>query len=46
MQLKIIELSEEDLQVARALKPHIEARVIEIVDAFYKRLEIVPEFRP
>lgn len=45
LQLKIIELSVEDLQVARTLKPQIEARVMEIVDAFYKQLEIVPEFR-
>ncbi len=27
LQLEIIGLTEEDLQVARALKPHIEARV-------------------
>ena len=45
LQLKIIELTEEDLQVARALKPHIENRVVEIVDAFYERIESVPEFK-
>ncbi|KGR79363.1 globin-coupled sensor protein [Ureibacillus manganicus] len=45
LQLKIIELTEEDLQVARALKPHIENRVVEIVDAFYERVESVPEFK-
>ncbi|CAM5210409.1 hypothetical protein UACE39S_05129 [Ureibacillus acetophenoni] len=45
LQLKIIELTEEDLQVARTLKPHIENRVDEIVDAFYKRIGSIQEFK-
>ena len=45
LQLEIIGLTEEDLQVARTLKPHIEARAKEIVEAFYKQIGRVQEFR-
>ena len=45
LQLKIIELTEEDLQIAHALKPYIEIRVKEIVEAFYEKIGSIPEFR-
>lgn len=45
LQLKLIGLTEEDLQIVRALKPYVEARVKEVVDAFYGTLENVQLFR-
>ncbi|BDH60171.1 methyl-accepting chemotaxis protein [Lysinibacillus sp. PLM2] len=45
LQLKMIELTEEDLQVARALKPYIEVRVNELADVFYETIGKVKMFR-
>lgn len=45
LQLKLIELTEEDLQIARALKPYIEARVNELADVFYGTIGNVKMFR-
>lgn len=44
-QLKIIELTIEDLHIIRAVKPYVEVRIKEIIEAFYGTIESVPEFR-
>lgn len=45
LQLDIIGLTEEDLQTIRAVKPFIDPRVKEVVDAFYGTIGNVPEFK-
>jgi len=37
-QLKILELTEEDLAVAQVLKPYVEQNIEKIVDSFYKNI--------
>lgn len=45
LQLAILELTEEDLQIARALKPYIENAVSEIVLSYYRLIESIPQFK-
>ena len=42
-QLKIIELTIDDLHIIRAVKPYVEVRIKEVVEAFYGTIESVPE---
>lgn len=44
LQLDIIGLSEEDLHIIRSVKPYIEANIKEVVDAFYGKIESIPQF--
>lgn len=44
-QLELIELTTQDLHFVRAVKPLVEVRIKEIVEAFYSTIESVPEFR-
>ncbi|WP_431028852.1 methyl-accepting chemotaxis protein [Lysinibacillus sp. LZ02] len=44
LQLKIIDLTVEDLHKVRAVKPYVEMHIKEVVDAFYETIESVPEF--
>ncbi|MFF5994145.1 globin-coupled sensor protein [Lysinibacillus sp. KU-BSD001] len=44
LQLKIIDLTVEDLHRVRAIKPYVEVHIKEVVDAFYETIESVPEF--
>ena len=44
-QLKIIELTIDDLHIIRAVKPYVEVRIKEVVEAFYGTIESVPEFQ-
>ncbi|WP_332651724.1 globin-coupled sensor protein [Lysinibacillus sp. 54212] len=45
LQLEMIELTEADLHFVRAVKPLVEVRIKEIVEAFYGTIESLPEFR-
>ncbi|SOC10954.1 heam-based aerotactic trancducer [Ureibacillus xyleni] len=45
LQVHLIGLTEEDLQTIRAVKPYIDPRVKEIVDAFYGTIGKIPEFQ-
>lgn len=45
VQMQIIGLNLEDLQLIRTLKPHVEVRILEVVQAFYSTIETVPQFR-
>lgn len=44
-QMQIIELGMEDLKLLRTIKPFVEVRILEVVQAFYSTIEAVPEFR-
>ncbi|MGN7477033.1 protoglobin domain-containing protein [Solibacillus silvestris] len=44
LQMDIIGLTVEDLRFIRRLKPHVEVRLLEVVQAFYSTLESVPQF--
>lgn len=44
LQLDIIGLTEEDLHIIRSVKPFIEVNVKEVVDAFYGKIESIPQF--
>ena len=39
LQMAIIDLTEEDLRLLRRVKPFVEVRIREVVEAFYKALE-------
>lgn len=43
-QMNIIGLKEEDLRLIRRLKPHVEVRIREVVEAFYGTIEKEPQF--
>lgn len=45
MQMDLIELTADDLHLVRAVKPLVEVRIKDIVEAFYCTIESVPEFR-
>lgn len=45
LQMKIIGLTMEELRLLRRLKPHIEVRILEVVEAFYGMIESVTQFR-
>ena len=45
VQMQIIGLNLEDLQLLCMLKPHVEVRILEVVQAFYSTIESVPQFR-
>lgn len=45
LQLQMINLNVEDLQLIRAVKPHIEIQIKKVVVAFYQTIESVPEFQ-
>lgn len=42
-QLKLIELTKEDLAYAKTLQPIVQEHITEIVDAFYNNLQNAPE---
>lgn len=44
LQMDMIGLSIEDLRYVRRLKPYVEVRLLEVVEAFYSTLESVPQF--
>lgn len=44
-QLEIIGLTKEDLQFVRHIKPFVEVKILEVVEAFYGTIETVPQFR-
>lgn len=44
-QLNLVNLTREDLQLIRSLKPYIERNVAEVVSAFYHEIESVPALR-
>lgn len=45
LQLEMIGLKIDDLHTIRAVKPYVEVRIKDIVEAFYSTIESVPEFR-
>lgn len=45
LQLNLVNLTREDLQLIRSLKPYIEPNVEEVVAAFYLAIESVPTLR-
>ena len=45
LQLKIIGLTVEDLTLIRQIKPLVEVRISEVVEAFYGTIESIPQFR-
>lgn len=45
LQLEIIGLTKEDLVLIRRIKPLVEVRIKEVVEAFYQTIESVPQFR-
>src|SRR5690554_1122661 len=42
-QVAMIELTAEDLAIAKVLHPYVQEEVLDIVDGFYKKLANVPE---
>lgn len=44
LQMKIIGLTEEDLHIVKAIKPYVEIKVQDVVEAFYGTIGSVPEF--
>lgn len=44
-QLNLVNLTKEDLQLIRSLKPYVERNVAEVVAAFYQTIESVPDLR-
>ncbi|WP_274308906.1 globin-coupled sensor protein [Solibacillus daqui] len=44
-QMQIIGLNMEDLKLLRTIKPFVEVRILEVVQAFYSTIEAVPHFR-
>lgn len=44
LQLKIIDLTQEDLQIVRSVKPFVEERIKEIVEAFYGTIGSISQF--
>lgn len=44
-QLNLVNLTKEDLQLIRSLKPYVERNVGEVVAAFYQAIESVPDLR-
>jgi len=45
LQFNLVNLTREDLQLIRSLKPYVERNVIEVVAAFYQTIESVPALR-
>lgn len=45
LQMSIIGLTVDDLRLIRRLKPHVEVRIREVVEAFYIAIESAPQFR-
>ncbi|WP_107924539.1 globin-coupled sensor protein [Lysinibacillus parviboronicapiens] len=45
LQLELVNLTEQDLQFIRSLKPYIEQNVVDVVEAFYNVVESVPALR-
>ena len=45
LQMAIIDLTVEDLRLLRRIKPFVEVRIKEVVEAFYKALESATQFR-
>ncbi len=45
LQLNLINLTRQDLQLIRSLKPYIERNVVKVVGAFYHAIESVPALR-
>jgi heam-based aerotactic trancducer len=45
LQMAVIDLTDEDLRLLRRVKPFVEVRVIEVVEAFYKTLESDAQFQ-
>lgn len=44
-QLKLVNLTDHDLQLIKRLKPYVEERVVDVVQEFYKAVENVPTLR-
>ncbi|AWE06141.1 chemotaxis protein [Lysinibacillus sp. 2017] len=45
LQMEIIDLTVEDLRLLRRVKPFVEVRILDVVEAFYKALESASQFR-
>lgn len=45
LQLHLVNLTKQDLQLIKSLKPYIEQNVVDIVETFYKAVESVPTLR-
>ncbi|CAM5603659.1 Chemotaxis protein OS=Lysinibacillus sphaericus OX=1421 GN=LS41612_20810 PE=3 SV=1 [Lysinibacillus sphaericus] len=44
LQLHLVNLTKQDLQLIKSLKPYIEQNVVDIVETFYKAVESVPTY--
>lgn len=45
LQLHLVNLTKEDLQLIKSLKPYVEQHVVEVVETFYNAVESVPSLR-
>lgn len=45
LQLHLVNLTKEDLQLIKSLKPYVEQHVVEVVETFYNAVESVPTLR-
>lgn len=45
LQLQMIDLTMDDLKLIRAIRPYVEVRIKDVVEAFYGTIEAVPEFQ-
>ncbi len=45
LQLQLVNLTIQDLQLIKSLKPYVEQNVVEVVETFYKAVESVPTLR-
>lgn len=45
LQLQLVNLTKQDLQLIKSLKPYVEQSVVEVVETFYKAVESVPTLR-
>ncbi|MFJ7668656.1 protoglobin domain-containing protein [Lysinibacillus sp. NPDC097195] len=45
LQLHLVNLTQEDLQLIKSLKPYVEQHVVEVVETFYNAVESVPSLQ-